>query len=365
MRTLVGQEAIDLADQFNLPLFDRYYKSDVTVQQAKLFIRQQREPSSFILENWPESDREAEQIVLRQFHAVLIAQQLTEATIPELWERIGESPLHPLAAELAADRLVEQEELERVEDAEDYSIYRIPRTTHFTDTFLDGLRSIVCEDCAHLSPTQPFHKTCLMSLVDYLINGDFSLNDVTEKRAAEDLGRGFQLLKSPMGARWLSETVSATRLRLKTVVKPILKREHVVPAQRPSADLAPSEPVTYEPSSYPAGGETLVAHVAGTGLRTKISKAELIRYLNSVEILEEDGEVAELRQERDELVRRVESKQRELQQLERERAFLEGQCAELQRDMDTLLQALQIAKRRGHGSSSQVIDGEISEPQPR
>ena len=95
-----------------------------------------------------------------------------------------------------------------------------------------------------------------------------------------------------------------------------------------------------------------------TGSKKKISKAELIAYLKNVQIVDEDGEIAQLKAECLQLRKQLDEKDYELLKLERQRAYLQKQCDEIQRDMDTLIEAMQIAKRRGH-VSSQVIDADV------
>jgi hypothetical protein len=359
MRTLTAHEAIDVAERLNIVMFDRYLNSEVTVEQAKLLIQRQRDPVSFVLEDWPETDREAEQIVLRRFHAAMIAKKMMEFRISDTWHIDGEGRgIHRYAAEMAARRLVEQNELELVQRNQEETLYRIPRNVHFTEEFLDGLRVRVCDECAHLNPSKSFHKTCLLALLDHLINGEFTLDAITV--VMETPGPGTKLpnlLRYGVSARWLSQTVSATKWRLKSVVKPILFHEStddstvsagvVSNDEWPFIEVRPPEP------------ELGVAVDAGAILtRDKISKTELIRYLRSVEIVDEDGELAALKSERDDLRRQLEAKEREIHQIGRQRMLLQGQCEDMQRDMDTLLQAMQIAKRRGH-VETHVIDAEI------
>ncbi len=378
MRTLIGHEAIDVAHEHDILVFDRFQNTEITTREAELLIQKQRDPDSFALEDWPESDKEAEHVVLQRFHVATSAYGMPEATIADIrrLDMVGRS-IHPHAARLAANRLVEQNELEAFEDHEDERVYRIPRNTYFKESFLEGLRAQVCDECADLDLEQPFHKTCLMALADYLINEEFTLSDVTETGNQDAApGRKRTNLFSGARARWLSQTVTATRGRLKSVVKPIMSHNWTAGDEerdRPEPQTSKAQgPVSFttrqsaEHDPLDGGVESDLQHVSVSvnvdefQSRDKISKAELIEYLKKVEIVDESGELASLRVEREKLQAQLEAKEQEIKQVERQRMLLQGQCEDMQRDLDTLLEAMQIAKRRGYVSAQpQVIDADV------
>ena len=220
MRTLTAHEAIDVAEKLDLPVFSRDFGREMTVKQAKQLIQlNHRDPDSFMLENWPESDKEAEEFVLRRFHKAMITEKRMVAALPDVCSPDSSEPaIHPVAAELAAERLVEQMALEVVQENNQDVLYRLPRNVRFTKPFLDELRSVVCHECAHLNPDKPFHKTCLIALIDYAINGDFRLSDVTFVQDPQDSIKLPSFFVQRVNSRWLSQTVSATKGRLKSVV---------------------------------------------------------------------------------------------------------------------------------------------------
>lgn len=368
MKTLTAHEAIAAAEKFDVLVFSRDFGRQVSAAQAKQLIElNQRDPELFVLENWPDSDKEADDFLLRCFHNAMITEDRMTATARELCSSAVSGPaMHPSAAELAARRLVEQQLLEVVQEDGPEVRYRLPRNIRFKESFLDELRSRVCHECAHLNPDKAFHKTCLNALMDFLINADFRLSDVTVVGDPEEGGKlpGFV---QRVNTRWLSQTVSATRGKLRSVVGPILARESGVESERTQDTAAEPfiRPSVVKNTRTPDGdvanlGFVDLGEIDLTAIQSKqkISKTELIAYLHSVQIVDEDGEIAELKAECARLRSQLEEKDYDLLQLEREKGYLKKQCDDIQRDMDTLLEAMQIAKRRGH-APAQVIDADI------
>lgn len=357
LRTLVGFEAIAVAEKIDVPLFDRVQNMDLPVEQVKSLIQRQRDAGSFVLQDWPESDKEAEQVVLRRFHVAISAHRMTEATVADICAlNVVGRGIHPYAAELAAKRLVEQRELEVASSREGITEYRIPRNAYFKESFLDSLRVQVCDECGHLDFDRPFHKTCLMALIDYLVNEEFMLSEVIELGEPSDTSAAkLPNLLPAAGARWLSQTVSATKGRLKSVVKPML----IHPRSDHAADhsIIATQDTQFVGDSSSSQGQANM-DIQELQQRTKISKSELIAYLRNVEVVDEGGELTALRSERDRLMQQLHAKEQEIQQVERQRSLIQGQCDDMQRDMDTLIQALRVAKRRGY-SEVEVIDAEV------
>ncbi|GMA56549.1 hypothetical protein GCM10025858_10520 [Alicyclobacillus sacchari] len=91
--------------------------------------------------------------------------------------------------------------------------------------------------------------------------------------------------------------------------------------------------------------------------RERISKKELIAYLQRIEIVDESGEqlrqLADLRQRCIELEALLESANTRYDRLRGECEHWKAKCDDLQKDMDTVLQAMQIARKH----ASQERDG--------
>ncbi|CAM3980581.1 hypothetical protein [Alicyclobacillus pomorum] len=354
MRTLKGYEAIQVAEQHNILLYDLENKKEVSPAEAREYIERRRDPDVFIVYDWPDTDEEAERIVLREYQKALLERQESEARIFDLSVALsGGLPIHEVAAEAAAKRLVEQGKLEIVETRDDGNIYRIPQVMYFKRSFLDELRHVVCHQCAHLDPEGPFHEICLMNLVQFIKDTDLNTTDIVEVRASRTpTRRSTRPVHPSISMEWLSKTALATRKKWKEVLKPMLTDGlQVDVAKRPQRPEQPTEPPVHVQPVEEHRPQDLFK-------RTKISKNELIQFLRTVEIVDENGEVGHLRQENQKLLEKLAMKQREVEEIEKQRAFAEKQYQEVQRDLDVLLEALQIAKKRAPSSpsSGHVID---------
>lgn len=368
MRTVKGFEAIEIADQYNVALYDVDFKSEMTVTQAKQFIDSRRDPQSFVIQNWPDTDSEAEQIVLNQFHRVLKEQRLSDTRVVDLAAGISSGissgmPIHLKAAEMAAQRLAQQDKLEIVETDKEYNLYRIPRIVYFTNQFLDDLCDRVCEECGQLNLDGPFHETCLMALIDFLANENFTVSDITEMRKAQHVNGRFTKIRPGIGMEWLSKTASATKTTWQTVLRPMFSREsEEVRESDEKAHIKEQNHLMEHLNEDEAGSATSAFRETGGTGRAIITKEELIDYLRSVQILDENGELIQLQKERMTLLEQIACQERETERIEKQRAFLEKQCEEMQRDMETLIQAMQITKRHGP-DSGRVIDATFTTEQ--
>lgn len=351
MRTLKGYEAIQVAEQHNILLYDLENKTEVSPTDAREYIERRRDPDVFVIYDWPDTDEEGERIVLREYQKALLERQEFEARIFDLSVALsGGLPIHEVAAEAAAKRLVEQGKLEIVEARDDGSVYRIPQVMYFKRSFLDELRRVVCHQCAHLDPEGPFHEVCLMNLVQFIKDTDLNTTDIVEARTSRTPTRRFTRPVYPgISMEWLSKTALATRNKWKEVLKPMFSTDglQVNVAKRPQRPEQPTEPPVYaQPVENPK---------MDLFKQTKITKNQLIQFLRTVEIVDENGEVGHLRQENQKLLEQLAQKQREIEQIEKQRTLAERQYQEVQRDMDVLLEALQIAKKRAP-SAMHVVD---------
>jgi hypothetical protein len=403
MKTIKGYEAIEIAEKYDLEMYDLYYKNPLSVEEVKQFIRSRRDPQTFALQNWPDTDQEADQMVLNAYHVALKDHLLSAANLDEL-DALGSGlPLNPGAAELAAERLAASGKLEILEETRDGIRYRIPRTLYFRGDFLDALASQVCDECARLDIDGPFHETCLLSLFEYLREHGFTPTDVTEVRHASHGNHKFSKILRP-GIELLSKTVSETRSKLQSVVKPIFNQdeggEEATPTDstvayqsdigdetivyRPEVESEP-KPIIEEPEreeqheeEHPVGDsraqqleEPLRESVLSSSEReetewqttrtdrARITKEELIEYLRQIEIIDDTGEIVRLQRERSEWLQRMAERERDIEQLERQRAYWETQYHEMNRDMDTMIEAMQIAKRRVGRADTTLIDADV------
>jgi hypothetical protein len=368
MKTLRGLEAVKVAEQHDVYLYDLQYKTEISAEQARAFIESKRDPNSFVLQNWPETDVEAEKIVMREFNKTLSDKRISEARIFDIFAGT-ENPLHLRAAEMAARRLADEGQLEIVEENKDFHVYRIPRTVGFHQEFLDKVRSVVCDDCAELDLDGPFHEACLMNFIHFLQTYSFSSNDIVEMHESRHSeGRLLDLIRPRIGRAWLAKTASVTKSKWKDIIRPVLGHEDdEVAATIDEPTMAWKQPADSLEPVY--SGESF-ADTSGRGQehpisqqpvsefdieKPRITKEDLIHYLQNVEIVDDLSELRRLNQEREALLGRIAELQRENDRIEKQRRFAEHQCQEMQRDMDVLIQAMQIAKRRGH-ESAQVVD---------
>jgi hypothetical protein len=158
-----------------------------------------------------------------------------------------------------------------------------------------------------------------------------------------------------------SKAASVTKSKWKNVLKPILAPENkeTKPAVKPDPQPGHLQESTFSglpQEVHHASPATVTEPGVPDGPRPKVTKSELIRYLQSVEILEEQGELARLHREREELRQQLAAKEQQIEKIDRQRAFVERQFQELQRDMDILLEAMQIAKRREQ-KPQYIVDG--------
>lgn len=184
MRTLSGYEALEIADQFGVSLYDRYYEKEITLEEARQFVESKRDPESFIVNHWPDTDEEAEKVVLGNALKRLKEQRISAGSIDELAKLEG-NEIHPFAAELAAERLAEQNRLQIVDTFADSLSYSVPQSVQISDEFLNHLAGLVCEECAHMSFEQPFHEACLASLIDFIRSESFTVSDIAETRTVK------------------------------------------------------------------------------------------------------------------------------------------------------------------------------------
>lgn len=354
MNTLYGIQAIETAEPHGARLYDRERHRAVSVADALQQIEAHRSVHSFILPFWPDGEDEADALVLRAFRKLLTDRHQSEASMDKLFPNsLEDGPIHPDAAEGAASRLVEAGKLGIARG--DVSvpgavIYRILREIRLADAFADELRAVACSDCAQLHLGGPFHEDCLMNVIDLLKRHDFTMLDISEA-APEASEAPIQWLKvasktsenvQKLAKSALTTSLAASR-KWQGVWKSVATRtsRETLPAMHGSdagLHVQPSQP---EP-------------LAESELRTAITQTELIHYLQSVDIVPTQADSA-LRLEHAQTLRHLFEKDREIDDLRKQRAYVEQQFAELQRDMDTVLQALQIAKRHDR-SADPVID---------
>jgi Fe2+ or Zn2+ uptake regulation protein len=373
VRTLKGYEAIEIAEEYDLPLFDLDYRGEVTVEETKQFIASHRSPQSFALPNWPESDVEGEHLVMQAFYHLLLEKRHAEARLDDVLATLEKTPIHPAAVELALERLVEQNRLNLLSVTKESITYQIPRTIYFKEEFLVQLDDLICEDCAKLDLDGPFHQACLDTLTKFLGEGSFTLKDITEEVVGRNSSRSARLTRPNLDMQWLSKKASVAKSRWQSVIKPLFTRDDDLDdaddsqASSPIGKV-PSPPMSASestPLASSAGTRTPLTtastvHVDGGGERKAVTKEDLIAYLRSIEILDEHGELARLQKERMGLLNRVDLREQEIRQLEKQKAYLEQQCQEMQRDLDTLVNAMQIAKRRTV-SGEHVVDATLNQ----
>lgn len=394
VRTLRGFEALETAEQYGVLLYDLVGKREMGVEEAHQLVQNGRDPSTFVLQRWPDSDEEAEQVVLKEYQRALKERHWSEASVFDLSNAIsGGLPIHLEAAELAAERLADQGKLQFVKSAGQYGVYALPRTVRFSDAFLDRLRGEVCDACAALDLEGEFHEACLMNLLDFLREHTFGFDDIEEVPPGPAAGRGGLRRGAGAGAEWLRRTAEAARLRIRDVIRPLSSARSADGARpgqtpeslsgRPEAGASggvaagsalargvsgpdaevPKWPgavadvqtqgtaedvlgrATVDRAAIPTSGRQEQAS-AMAGDRPQVTKRELIRYLQNIEILDENGELDRLRQEREELLQRIAQRDQQLEKMQRDRSYLMKQFEEMQHDMDVLVQAMQIAKRR-------------------
>lgn len=372
MKTLKGYEAISVATDNQSTLYDLYYKNEISVEQARQFIHSQRDPQSFVLRNWPDSNQEAEEFVLHLFELALVERRLLNARVMELSDAFDDDePIHKSAVDLAAQRLADANRLQIVELHRGANVYRLPATICLTDAFLTQLRGVVCDECANLDLDGPFHKSCLTSLVEFVESANFRLRDITEVRTAEPESSIRQMVQRRVPVEFLNKTISDAKSHWQSVLKPMFQKANNYGRKAPEGavfqDTAADENASKRPGTAAQGNtpsnrtapEALQGRMSSTPSldKERITKEQLISYLGQVEIVDETGELRELRNERVALVHQIDAKDKELAHIERQRAFLEQQCEEMKRDLDTLIQAMQISKRRGYDASN-VVDVE-------
>ncbi|MFB5192132.1 hypothetical protein [Alicyclobacillus fastidiosus] len=358
MRTLSGYEALEIADQFGISLYDRYYEKEITLEEARQFVESKRDPESFVVNHWPDNDEEAERVVLANALKRLKEQRVSAGRIDELAHLEG-NEIHPFAAELAAERLAEQNRIQIVDTFADSLSYSIPQSVQISDEFLDHLAGLVCEECAHMSFEQPFHEACLASLIDFIRSESFTVSDIAETRTVKNQnGKLTKMFRPNFGL--LTKKVSETRSRWQSVFKPILSRDHnEAPSEPPQAD-EPSEPPVQELEATRVSARATYHPEPEVSLKQRpvVSKDELIEYLRSIEIIDDEGHITQLHQERKALESQLLARDEEIRRLHKQAEYWQKQCDEIQRDMDTLIEAMQIAKRRTASTSTntQVVD---------
>lgn len=367
MQTIRGQEAIDIAETYNAPVYDAFYQTEVEVEEAKRFVQSGRSITAFVLENWPESDSEAEVVMLQRFHQALVKGNLNSARVMDvIASPTGQTRIHPAAATLAAERLVEQNRLEHAGASTSGSFYRMASNVYFKEEILGELRQMVCSDCAQLDLTQPFHETCLLIILDFLRNQPESLEALTEVRL--DVRNNAFFGRIPLGnaPQFLSRGLDVAKSRWQSVLKthkPEDEAHGSTPHQGRSTKLAGTQ--ASQADGDGTGGvddeDTIIltsgsASVASPMGRSRISKADLIHYLESVEIVDDTTEISQLKEQLNRLSGQLRRRDGMIEQLEHQRAQLQKQCDEMQDEMTTLVEAMQIARRRSRSHSDDVID---------
>ncbi len=398
MKTLYGYEAIEIAEPLEATLYDSDLRQELSVDEVLQLIETASRPiRAFTLRFWPESEEEAEATIMRAFRKHLAEKHQAETTLPALFPAaLRDGPIHPAAAVQATLRLVEQGKLLYVRTEGSQAVYRLPRDVGFSDTLQAALQEVACPDCARLDLGGPFHEACLTNLVSFLQSHEFTDNDLAN---ADDLD-----YVTPSEAPWfraagqtresvqkLAKTALSTGRKLQERLKAVataraddgdglsggglshlLRRGEARNSRRPDEDYqeAPQH-AAVEVDHYAhddawqgtvgidygsADGRTpMMEGNSDLTMRPSITQADLITYLQSVDIVASQSE-AQLRHEYSQAVRRMAEKERELEDLRRQRSYVEQQFNELQRDMDTVLNALQIAKRRDTKPEQQVID---------
>ncbi|MCF8564353.1 hypothetical protein LLE49_06290 [Alicyclobacillus tolerans] len=353
MKTLRGFDAIEMADRFHLLLTNQKSGAEVTAEKAMELVTAGVSADGFVIANWPDTEEEAESIVLAQFAQALKATLMATARISEI---VSPERLHVEAAELAARRLVAKGQLELVETNRGYSVYRLPKTVRLTEKFIDKLGTAVCEECADLDFSTAFHPECIENLYDFLLHGDFEVDEITEViPVLTSAGASRRLGKPSSGLEWLTHTASVTKNRWKNALKPLFVQEDGTQGSVKDAPLPGTSEELRTESLEAAGRQDELNLDTDETQRPRITKQELIQYLSSVEIVDNNREVGLLRREREELLAQIAAKEQDIQKLEKQRSFMEKQCDELQRDVETLVQAMKIAKRH-EPKSAQVID---------
>lgn len=345
MRNVRGFDAIELAEEYDITLYDLYLKNELTVHEAMQFVDSQRDPQSFALLNWPDTDEEAEQIVLTAYEQALRNDRMLVADLEEVIGRTATSCLHPYAAEVAAERLVEKGILDADRGSENRTVYSLMRIYYIKSEFLESISEGVCEACASALMEGPFHKICLEQMLTNLSDSLLSVDSVAtiEPRRLPVFRYDKLAERLRPGIGLLSKTVSGTKTRWQSVLKPILSRGE----QKAEQDTSSSSPNITQQIGFESDG---------TPHRERMTKSDLIAYLQSIEILDDSGEVARLQDERSKLLDRLDAKERRIAELDRERDYWEGQFAELSRDMRTMIDAMEIAKRRsGHDTVAQGV----------
>ncbi|WDL95779.1 hypothetical protein [Alicyclobacillus sp. ALC3] len=397
MKTLFGYEAIEIAEPLEATLYDSDLRQELSVDEVLQLIETASRPiRAFTLRFWPESEEEAEATIIRAFRKHLAEKHQAETTLPVLFPAaLRDGPIHPAAAVQATLRLVEQGRLLYVRTEGSQAVYRLPRDVGFSDTLQTALREVACPECARLDLGGPFHEDCLTNLVSFLQSHEFTDNDLADVddhdyvttseaswfRAAGQTRESVQKL-----AKTALSTGRKLQERLKAVataraddgdgpsgggLSHLLRRGETRNSRHPDEehqDALQHAAVEVEHYAHEDAREGATGMDSGNAGRTlmpegnsnltmrpSITQADLLAYLQSVDIVASQGE-AQLRHEYSQAVRRMAEKERELEDLRRQRSYVEQQFNELQRDMDTVLNALQIAKRRDMKPEQQVID---------
>lgn len=385
MKTLKGMDALEVAARYGITLYDTYYGNEVTVQEAREFIEAKRDPDSFILKDWPDTEEEAEDVLLMHIYQALRDKKQAHGRVDLVIEDTEGPVINVAAAELAALRLGSRRMLE-VDDRDDGVYYHIPRTARLTDEFLEKLGQFVCEECRHFDLAGPYHEACLYALVNAIRRGEFALEDVVEERPADPnpLGR---LFGSNFGtwSRRVSETKSRLQQAWKKRRRAVLSRIEDKRGDEPSEEKVKAAEQDWTTATLhrtlaglqrtrmaakaqdervlagdhdstvaaPEGAGEIVDAVNesahDTARRERITKRALIRYLEQVEIVDESGEeareLADLRQRCIELEALLDSANTRYDRVRAEKDHWKRQYEALKKDMDTVLQALQIARR--------------------
>ncbi|AEJ44496.1 hypothetical protein [Alicyclobacillus acidocaldarius] len=384
MKTLKGMDALEVAARYGITLYDTYYGNEVTVQEAREFIEAKRDPDSFILKDWPDTEEEAEDVLLMHIYQALREKKQAHGRVDLVIEETEGPVINVAAAELAALRLGSRRMLE-VDDRDDGVYYHVPRTARLTDEFLQKLGQFVCEECRHFDLAGPYHEACLYALVNAIRRGEFELEDIVEERPADGspLGRLFGS-NFGMWSRRVSETKSrlqqAWKKRRRAVLSRIEDKREAQPGEEKAKSAAQDwttatlhrtlaglqrtrmaakaaekreEAVERLAVAAPEGAGEIVdalSEPAPDGARReRITKRALIRYLEQVEIVDESGEeareLADLRQRCIELEALLDSANTRYDRARAEIDRWKRQYEALKKDMDTVLQALQIARR--------------------
>lgn len=334
MKTFNGFEAIDVATRYGAPLYDTYYGNEVTVAEARQFVESRRDPEAFCLWHWPETDAEAEEVVLSHVHHALESTRDASGKLSDVMAEAFGPLMHPVAAELAAQRLAERFLLD-LQAHEDEYLYRLPQNTVFTEEFLEYLSNNVCEECAHLRLGASYHASCLRSLLDALQKDAFHFDEATRQQIGVDREGPLTRFLRP-GIGLLARTVSETKSRWQKALRPMFAGEEK--GTDASAWSSPERELEDSKISVNTAGVAQMRH--------QVTKADIIAYLQSVEIVDERAELARLQATNDALEAQRNASQAAYRRVEEDRDDWKRQYQKLQRDMDTLLEAMQIAKRR-------------------